>query len=44
MIKEIEQAQTLTTYIASVIGELADGRLRRTETELHLSHGFITRA
>ncbi len=44
MTKEIKQAQVLTTYIASAIGKFAEGSLRRTETELHLSHGFINRA
>lgn len=44
MDQTIKQAQTVAHYIALQLDDLAEGRLRQTETELHLSHGFISRA
>ena len=38
-----KKAQALSQYIAGALYRLADGKLRVTETELHLAHGYISR-
>lgn len=38
-----KKAQALSQYIAGALYRLAEGKLRVTETELHLAHGYISR-